>query len=96
MELRMKIVTVTRCRPKDKTPYTRIDYLPLDKGTVSENVKGSIVAPIFVSGLETFDKIPESIINEDVIGLIEYKGDTMKPKATLIGIKTKNGTIDLV
>ncbi len=96
MELRMRIVTVTRCRPKERDPYTRIDYLPLDKGTKSENVKGVIVAPIFVTGLETFDKIPESIINEDVTGIIEYKGSTMKPKATLIGIKTKNGTIDLV
>ena len=69
MEMKMRILTVTKCSPKGKEPYTRLDYVLTDKEKMSKSdkVKGTIVAPMFFSGHDTFDKIPEEIIQQNII-----------------------------
>lgn len=99
MELKIRILTVTKCSPANKQPYTRVDYVLTDKMAKSEKIKGSIVAPMFFSGHEVFDKIPEKIIQEDVTGIVETVDNPrnpLKPFVQLTKIVTKNGTIDLV
>lgn len=97
----MRILTVTKCSPSGKEPYTRIDYILTDKEKMSKSdkVKGSLVAPMFFTGFEVFDKIPEDIIQQNVTGIIETcdnPRNPLKPFVKLTQIVTKNGIINLV
>ena len=99
MEQKIKIMTITKCTPKQGNPYTRLDIINLGQTIKSQNVKGNIVAPVFISGHEAFDKIPESVLDQDVYVTIDFKPNDknpMKPKAVITSIRAKSGTIDLV
>lgn len=99
MELKMIILTVTKCSPKGKEPYTRVDYVLTDKLSKSDKIKGSIVAPMFFTGFDAWEKIPEDIIQQNVTGIIETRDNPrnpLKPFVQLTQIVTKNGIIDLV
>ena len=99
MTKKVRILTITNCSPKDGKPYTRLDFIPLGETVKSQNVKGSIVAPIFISGHEAFDKIPESIINQDVEIDLDFEpnpNNVMKPRTVVKAILTKNGNINLL
>ena len=99
MELKMRILTVTKCSPKGKEPYTRLDYVLTDKMSKSDKIKGSIVAPMFFTGFDVWDKIPDNVIQSEVTGIIETRDNPrnpLKPFVQLIRIVTKNGPIDLV
>ena len=95
----MRILTVTKCSPKGKEPYTRVDYVLTDKMAKSDKIKGSIVAPMFFTGFDVWDKIPEDIIQQNISGFIESIDNTRYPLKhflKLTQIVTKNGIIDLV
>lgn len=99
MEQKMKIMTITKCSPKQGDPYTRLDVINIGQTVKSQNVKGHIVAPIFITGHEVFDKIPENILDQEVYVTIDFKPNDrnpMRPKAVVTSIRAKSGTIDLV
>lgn len=99
MEQKMKIMTVTKCSPKEGNPYTRLDVVNLNQSIKSENVKGQIVAPMFISGHSAFDKIPANILDQEVYITVDYQSNDrnpMKPKTVITSIRSKNGTIDLL
>lgn len=96
---KVRILTVTKCSPSGSSGYTRIDFIPLGETIKSENVKGNIVAPAFISGHEAFEKIPENIVGQDVEIELDYQPNPrniMKPKAVINSIVTKNGIISLL
>lgn len=98
METNIMIVTVTKCSPKDKESYTRIDYVPLDRKVKSEKVKGNFVAAMF-SNTVAFDKLTEDYFYIPVKAKISYvanPSNMMKPRARLESITSKNGTINLL
>ena len=98
-ELKICILTITKCQPKDKNPYTRIDFIPLTSNIKSENIKGAPVSPIFCH-IDAFNKIPEDIILKECVAKITHKpinGNPFKSRAVLESITTKdNGTINLL
>lgn len=99
MEQKMKIMTITKCSPKQGDPYTRLDVINIGQTVKSQNVKGHIVAPIFITGHDVFDKIPESILDQEVYVTIDFKPNDrnpIRPKAVVTSIRSKSGTIDLV
>lgn len=101
MNMSIMILTCTKCCPKGKDPYTRLDYICTDtkKMVSSEKCKGRIVAPMFISGTKAFDSIPESIIGTEVIAVLETKDNPrnpMKPYVQTNMLKTKNGDISLL
>lgn len=99
MEHKVRILTITKCTPKEGTPYTRLDIVNLGQVVKSENVKGNIVSPLFITGHDAFLKIPEAIIGQDVSLELSYEPNDrnpMKPKAVIKSIHTKNGIISLV
>ena len=99
MEHKIKILTVTKCTPREGTPYTRLDIVNLGQVVKSENVKGNLVSPMFITGHEAFSKIPESIIGQEVSLELTYEPNDrnpMKPRAVIKAIHTKNGIISLV
>jgi len=99
MNTKIMILTVTKCSPKDKEPYTRIDYISLDKGSTSENVRGHIVAPVFMNGHTVFDKIPSNFIGQELVANISYAPNPLNPsraKMIINSLTYKNETIDLL
>jgi len=99
MTKKVKILTVTKCSPNSGSSYTRLDFIPLGETVKSQNVKGNIVAPAFISGHDAFDRIPESIIGEEVSIDIDYEPNSrnlMKPRTVIKSILTKNGNISLL
>lgn len=98
MELKVNIVTITKCTPKGKEPYTRIDYIATDKPCKSDKVKGFIVSFAFLNA-SAFEKLNEKLINNECVLLIdtvENPMNPMRPKSKIIGIKFKDETIDLL
>lgn len=99
MNKKVRILTITKCSPKEGNPYTRLDFVPLGDTIKSSNVKGSIVAPAFITGHDAFDKIPESIINQEVEIELDFEPNArnlMKPRTIIKTIITKNGNISLL
>lgn len=92
MQFNAIIMTVTKCQPKDKNPYCRIDYINLDKKVQSDNIKGQIVQTLFAK-VEAFDKIPADVLKDPCKINLEMNNNL---KAYVTGITTKNGTISLV
>ena len=62
MELKVNIVTITKCTPKGKEPYTRIDYIATEKPCKSDKVKGFIVSFAFLPA-DAFEKLDKDLIN---------------------------------
>ena len=97
MELKMKIITVTKCSPEGKDPYTRIDYIALDQDIKYEKIKGKPVKAMFISGLGAFEKIPTSVIDTEVYVTLEYEENPynpMRPRCKCKSLRTKTGVIE--
>lgn len=98
MELKVNIVTITKCTPKGKEPYTRIDYIATEKPCKSDKVKGFIVSFAFLPA-DAFEKLDKDLINNEsvlLIDMVENPMNPMRPKVKIIGIKFKDETIDLL
>lgn len=101
MTMKIMILTITKCCPKGKDPYTRIDYIVTDNDKVisSDKCKGHIVAPMFITGTNAFDNIPANVVGQEVIAVVETKDNPrnpMKPYVQTTMLKTKNGDISLL
>ncbi len=98
MELKVNLTTITKCCPKGKEPYTRIDYIATDKPCKSEKVKGYIVLYAFLP-ITAFDKLDEKMVNKEctlMVETVENPMNPMKPKTKITGIKYNNAIINLL
>lgn len=100
MEMKIRVLNVSKCEPKDKEPYTRMEYVSIEEDKIikTEKCKGYILNPVFMK-VDVFDKIPADIINQDVIAVlsaIDNPRNPLKPYVQITALKTRNGTINLV
>ena len=98
-KIKIKLLTVTKCSPTGREPYTRFDYIPLDMSSKSDKVKGKIVSAFFVNGHEAFEKVPESLIDQELLAEVDYEPnprEPLKPRPKITSLESKNGIVDLV
>lgn len=93
MKMNIILLTATKCEPKGKNAYTRLDYINLDNKNQSSKVKGNIVQVLFAKA-EAFDNIPSDVVGDKCTAVIELNNNL---KANVKALETsKHGTISLV